>query len=190
MPTRWDKQGVAKCIDALWERPDEVRLREEIAAWIGYQRGKLLDVGCGSARIAPLLVGCKYIGLDPSKEMLALTPATVETRLGSGSKLPFEDKSIPTGLCTHVFRHLSAYQPLLSELARVVSERIFLVDVFGGDQTTFGEVEVCGQKFLDNSWRLHDVLEDIKRLFPGWSLQSRGFITPLIIGLKLEAPKG
>src|SRR3990172_584604 len=97
----WDKRGVAKQIEDLWGRPDEETLREQIAAWVGRpsrQAGRgsaLLDVGCGSARLGPLLKGWRYTGLDSSREMLRLAearmPRATLVRLDANGDLRFDD---------------------------------------------------------------------------------------------------
>lgn len=192
--TSWDKEGVAKCIDTLWDRPDEEALRQKIADWIGYQQGRMVDVGCGTARIAALLPssGPSYIGVDPSDEMLDLASSVslpVRTQRASGDNLPFEDQSVPTVLCSQVFRHLTTYGPTLKEIARIAKRRVFLVDIFSTEPTATSKIEVCGQEFFDTTWALDGVLADIRREFPGWSVEKRTFDVPFIVGLKLEAPK-
>jgi SAM-dependent methyltransferase len=189
--TSWDSPGVAECIDKLWDRPDEEALRQKIADWIGYQQGRMVDVGCGTARIAAQLPasGPSYIGVDPSDEMLDLVSSPTQTQRASGDDLPFEDQSVPTVLCSQVFRHLTTYGPTLKEIARIAKRRVFLVDVFSIEPTETGKTEVCGQEFPDTIWSLDDVLADIGREFPGWSVEKRTFDVPFIVGLKLEAPK-
>lgn len=196
MSTRWDKEGVAECIDKLWDRPDEEALRQKIAGWIGYQQGRMVDVGCGTARIATLFPasGPSYIGIDPSREMVALASEfgyckSEEIQVGSGDNLLFEDQSVPTVLCSQVFRHLTTYGPTLKEIARIAKRRVFLVDIFSAEPTETSKTEICGQEFVNTTWSLDDVLADISREFPGWSVEKKTFDVPFIVGLKLEAPK-
>lgn len=189
--TSWDSPGVAECIDELWARPDEEVLRQKIADWIGYQQGRMIDVGCGTARIAALLPasGPSYIGVDPSDEMLDLVLSPIQTQRASGDNLPFDDQSVPTVLCSQVFRHLTTYGPTLKEIARIAKRRVFLVDIFSTEPTATSKTEVCGQEFFDTTWSLDDVLADIEEAFPGWSVEKKTFDVPFIVGLKLEAPK-
>ena len=185
----WDRPGVAECIDKLWDRPNEVRLRQEIADWIGRHEDPLVDVGCGSARIAKPLGTDYYIGVDPSKAMLDLAPPSVETRWASADSLPFETFSVPTVLCANVFRHLTNYVPVLNEIARIANGRVFLVDAFRHGETETGTAEVCGEEFTDTIWSFEELLADLGHAFPGWTIEKRTFTTPQVVGLKLEAPK-
>jgi SAM-dependent methyltransferase len=65
----------------------------------GDLRGRrVLDVGCGTGRLATVLVeryGCKVWGVEPEPEMLAVArdrvPAGVGLRAGTAEHLPFKD---------------------------------------------------------------------------------------------------
>ncbi len=192
MGSKWDKRGVAKAIEDYWESPEEEEVRREVAEWIGrypHRRGRLLDVGCGSARMAPLLPQWHYFGVDGSREMIRLAEKRVAAenlRLADISAIPFEDKKFDSALCMQVLRHLAEYKPVLAEMARVAPVRVYIVDLFTSGDTQFGKASVSGVEFLDNVWSLPTVLADIAAAFPGWRTETRpihGFLT----GIKIEA---
>lgn len=187
--SKWDAPGIASYVEAQWGTPNEMALREEVADWVGYQRGRLLDIGCGSARIAPLLKGCHYVGLDGSEELIKLARERAEdVEVGDIERLPFPDRSIPSALCMQVLRHLPSYERTLAELARVVARRLFIVDILrAGATDSRGESTLLGVNFLNSVWALDGLLAALARHFPGWKVEKRIFHN-LIVGLKVEAP--
>jgi SAM-dependent methyltransferase len=188
--SKWDVEGVAAEIEERWGRPDEVALREQVAEWIG-EGGTLLDVGCGSARIAPMLKGCEYWGVDGSAELLALARGRVSpegaVRLHDLSDpLPFEAGEFDTVLCMNVLRHLDSYV-LLKELRRVASKRVYIVDNFQAAAAhQYGFAAVAGQRFVDNVWSISLFLEAVAEVFPGWTVGRK--VLPYVTGVVISAP--
>jgi len=190
--SKWDSPGVTKYIEDYWETStDELSFRQAIAEWIGPLKGKVLDVGCGSARMAPLLQGGRYYGIDGSEEMLRYARQRAQK---SSLKchdfllhgLPYEDGEFPTSICIEVLRHLPNYLPVLKEIIRVTSKQIFLVDSFRHDtQHSYGFCVVAGQTFADNGWSLEILMHDIEELLPEWSISVQEF--PYAMGVKIEA---
>jgi SAM-dependent methyltransferase len=178
MMSDWDKSGIAASVEAAWESPDELRLRQLVAEWIGPDAGRLLDLGCGSARMAPLLTGCRYVGVDSSAEMLALA----HTRVGARSlrrcdftieRLPFSGQAFDTALCMQVMRHLPSYDRVLQELSRVVRSRVFFQDLFHhGAAHVRGSTDFGGVRFHENAWSLPLFVSDLVSVFPGWQIES------------------
>lgn len=188
----WDVEGVAAEIEERWGRPDEVALREKVAEWIGPGGGRLLlDVGCGSARIAPMLQGWRYTGIDGSAEMLRLAAP----RVGYGEELklhaltdplPFEDGEFDTVLCMNVMRHLDSYEALLAEIRRVASKEVYVVDNFQAAAVhQYGQASVAGQTFVDNAWSISLFLADVETLFPGCPVGQKAL--PYVTGVVIAA---
>jgi ubiquinone/menaquinone biosynthesis C-methylase UbiE len=87
----------------LAERYDELRPGQEwlydTLARMGDLRGRrVLDIGCGTGRLAAALAGryaCKVWGVDPSAEMIEVArrraPRGVGFKLGRAEALPFRD---------------------------------------------------------------------------------------------------
>jgi len=187
MPVRmskWDRPGVAAFVDGCWDAEDEVKLRQDVASWVGKGIGTLLDVGCGSARMAPLLRGWSYTGVDSSAEMLRLAKkrAPKATLMQSDiRRLPFENGQFTTALCMEVLRHLDSYQDVLQELCRVSHRTVYIVDAFSAaKEHLLGRAEVAGQTFADNSWSLNLFLQDVA---PDWESNMQSF--GVAVGVKL-----
>lgn len=194
MTSKWDRPGVASYIEGYWDSPDEVALREQVAAWIRPQVvfSSLLDVGCGSGRMAPLLPQCMYTGMDGSREMLTLakkrSPQSmfVQADILVGA-LPYGDRACNSALCMHVMRHLPGYQILLRELKRIARKCVFIVDVFHAEGAhRFGTSDVADQIFWENSWSLPLFLADVSLVFPGWRTSVVNCAGA--VGVGIEAP--
>jgi len=87
----------------------------------------VLDVATGTGAVALELIrqkGCSVIGLDQSKEMLAVArrrlPADVRLVEGEADCLPFADASLEGLTFTYLFRYVADPGATLRELARVV----------------------------------------------------------------------
>src|SRR5918999_1251262 len=92
----------------------------------------VLDVATGTAAVALELVrvtGCRVVGLDQSREMLAAGRSRVEEagfadRIelveGTAERLPFEDASFDGLTFTYLLRYVSDPAATMRELARVV----------------------------------------------------------------------
>jgi demethylmenaquinone methyltransferase/2-methoxy-6-polyprenyl-1,4-benzoquinol methylase len=87
----------------------------------------VLDVATGTGAVAVELVrqkGCRVVGLDQSREMLAQArrrvPAGVELIEGDAEQLPFPDASFAGLTFTYLLRYVDDPAATLLELARVV----------------------------------------------------------------------
>jgi ubiquinone/menaquinone biosynthesis C-methylase UbiE len=87
----------------------------------------VLDVGCGTGRVAATLVeryACKVWGVDPSPEMLevarANVPDAVGLKLASAEELPFKDGWFERAVSTLVVHHLDRARAF-PELRRVLA---------------------------------------------------------------------
>jgi demethylmenaquinone methyltransferase/2-methoxy-6-polyprenyl-1,4-benzoquinol methylase len=97
---------------------------------------RVLDLGCGTARLGVLLAGRHpVIGLDVSRGMLRLAGHRSERRLhliqGSAFHLPFRDASFGGAASAFVLRNLDDLPKAFAELARVVvlGGGVALVDI-------------------------------------------------------------
>ncbi len=99
----------------------------------GDLRGRrVLDVGCGTGRLAAALAereGCKVWGVDPSAEMLEVArgrvPENVGLKQGLAEELPFKDGWFERSV-TQLSLHLWDRPRAFAELRRVVTGRAVL----------------------------------------------------------------
>jgi SAM-dependent methyltransferase len=83
----------------------------------------VLDVGCGTGRLAvPLSVGHEVVGLDASREMLAVARAKRSRAafvLGDAGRLPFAAKTFDAAVAVMVLHLLGDFRGCVREMARV-----------------------------------------------------------------------
>src|SRR2546428_3401310 len=102
-PMGVDYSGLAATYDHTRSSPREVN--EFWLPAVGLEAGvtsssRLLDVGCGTGRLAvPLSLRCRVVGVDVSREMIGVarakgSPATFI--LGEAGRLPFLDRTFDT----------------------------------------------------------------------------------------------
>jgi len=87
---------------------------------------KILDVGCGSGYMLHQIQNQGYenlVGVDLVNHLkypnIALQPANIE-------KLPFEDKSFDTVICSHTLEHVINIQQAIKELKRVAAKKLII----------------------------------------------------------------
>lgn len=96
--------------------------------------GKILDVGCGTGELLRRLMAARngesneYTGVDfqIGDEAQLNTPG-VEWIECPIEKLPFEDESFDTVICTHVLEHVLDLRHAIAELRRVCKQRLIVV---------------------------------------------------------------
>jgi ubiquinone/menaquinone biosynthesis C-methylase UbiE len=121
-----DPSGPAATYDRVRSAPREVQ--EFWLPAVGLQAGlaagsRVLDVGCGTGRLAvPLSARCAVVGLDRSREMLAVARAKGSPAafvLGDAGRLPFMDRSFDVALAVMVLHLLPDFRAAVREMARV-----------------------------------------------------------------------
>jgi SAM-dependent methyltransferase len=102
---------------------ERVNQREiELALDMLPKSGRVLDLACGTGRIAAALIGRQQsaIGLDASAPMLALaTTAGVAAALGDAFATPFGDGAFDALVSLRFAFHYDELRPLLAEMRRV-----------------------------------------------------------------------
>lgn len=135
-------------------------------------KGKVLDVGCGTG-----IVWKKYstrdsglgirdaglgtwdvTGIDPSKKLLGHAKH-IKTILGSGEKLPFQDKSFDTVTCFTAIHNFSDYKKGLEEMKRV-SKKIVIITVLKKSEKR-KEIDGRIQKMFKQAKLIDDFTDDL-----------------------------
>jgi len=171
---------MAGLVDSIWQGTDEVTLRQQVAAWIGPRKGKFLDLGCGTATMAPFYP-TQYYGVDGSEEMLKIARTRAKKRPlklcdFSVDPIPYPDAFFDFALCMQVLRHMDSYEVVLRELARTVKGPVFIHDCFqDGPSHLHDWSPLGGVMFRNNTWSIPLFLTDIAKIFPGRQATLHGF---------------
>ena len=85
-------------------------------------RHRLLDLGCGSAPLAPALeaAGWAYAGLDGSAAMLGAAPAGLPLAVADVTQVPLPSASVEAVICLGVLDRVSGQRKAAAEIARVL----------------------------------------------------------------------
>jgi ubiquinone/menaquinone biosynthesis C-methylase UbiE len=136
----WDRswQQIGNIIEfqsVAWDLMDDDKAKY-LLDFTGNSRGRLLEVGCGSARLSARLavVGFETIGLDSSLAGLTLAKQTYQQRglnnfkglSADAYQLPFADNCFDGVLSTGLLEHFQNPVPLLQEMARVTKPGGFI----------------------------------------------------------------
>jgi SAM-dependent methyltransferase len=62
---------IAPIYDGLWQTAEAAAENRAVIRALGYTGGPLLDIGCGSGLLLDYLTPDRYVGVDPSRAMLA-----------------------------------------------------------------------------------------------------------------------
>ena len=100
------------------ERTDRPRfLAERFSAALS---GNVLDVGCDRAVLRGFVGPERYVGIDLSPE------ADVRQDLMANGRLPFEDRSFDSVVCSDVLEHLENLHQVFDELVRVARTHLLV----------------------------------------------------------------
>src|SRR5690349_5378934 len=85
-------------------------------------RGRVLDLGCGSAPLFPMLAGRSWIGLDTSGAELAAARAAGAGPLlrARASAIPLRDASVDVVVCSMSLMVTTPVAQVVAEIARVL----------------------------------------------------------------------
>ena len=96
---------------------------------IGPHGARALDVGCGGGLLAEEVaaMGFAVTGIDPSSRSVEIARAhaarsglRIDYGLGYGHDLPFENESFDVVLCCDVLEHVTEWDAVIREMARVL----------------------------------------------------------------------
>lgn len=63
--------AIAAIYDGLWSSPEALAENTQVIQALNYTGGRALDIGCGSGLFLDYVTPDSYVGIDPSREMLA-----------------------------------------------------------------------------------------------------------------------
>jgi SAM-dependent methyltransferase len=144
------------------------RLKVEFLAPVLPQRGKALEVGCGSARLLARVGRASKLELfavDASSKALEVSQATaamigipINARQGNADSLPFESESFDVVLSGGLLEHFRDPRPILSEMVRVLRPGgVFYADVVPRKLSLFRVKDTF--RLLTSPWMLPGVYE-------------------------------
>jgi 2-polyprenyl-6-hydroxyphenyl methylase / 3-demethylubiquinone-9 3-methyltransferase len=90
---------------------------------------RLLDIGSGGGVLAEefAALGCQVTGIDISSESIEVARAhaarsglTIDYRVGSGTRLPFDDNSFEAVTCCDVLEHIHDWKQVIAEVGRLL----------------------------------------------------------------------
>ena len=81
-------------------------------------KGSVLDVGCWEADLRRFLPAARYTGIDVAGK------PDVQVNLETAERLPFDNASFDTLVCTDVLEHLDSLHRVFDELVRVARRHI------------------------------------------------------------------
>lgn len=132
----------------------------------------VLDVGCGTGNVLLLLTKFKEInlyGVDLSEKMLEEAKKKlnnkVELKLGDSEKLPWNDETFESIICTDSFHHYPKPTTVLKDMARVLKSKgkIFIGDPWA--PIPLRQLMNIGCKFSkDGDYKIYSKKEIVKLL--------------------------
>ena len=176
------------------------------------KNGKLLEVGCGSAKLSVLLAqkGCRVVGIDRSIEALRLARANCTWlavpgvfAVADAFQLPFLDGSFDVVFSTGLLEHFRNPVPVVMEMTRVLRNGgVFFSDVvplkFSLIRLNFYLHGLYRQASDEYPYRSNDIYNWLRqsglqniRVFSSGVLPPLGLLgrLPLVATLSLRYPK-
>lgn len=105
-----------------WLRFDDVDEEQTLLASLAAVRPRrVLDVGCGGARIPSLYVAPEVVCVDSSQAAVdAAGKRGLEAHLADACELPFADSSFDAVTCNHTLYHVADRDRAVAEIVRVL----------------------------------------------------------------------
>jgi SAM-dependent methyltransferase len=117
-----------------WIRFDDLNEEQILQTAVAEVRpARVLDVGCGSGRLAATLAVQEVVCVDSSPAAVAAAGRRgLAAEVADAQELPFEDGSFDVVLCNHVLYHVPDQRRALRELRRVLRPGGRFVGIYNG----------------------------------------------------------
>lgn len=127
-PVQIEYSHLAPDYDDRWSFYINATIQETINRLDFNPQERILDLGCGTGTLIQYLLNlvpeAKFVGLDPSAEMLNVAkqklPVSVELRVGSADNLPFPDESFDVVISTNAFHYFRNPSQAIQEAKRIL----------------------------------------------------------------------
>lgn len=182
--TFWKNIEYTMSPDELYYMGDTIKLEYVLSFLQGKPPcAKILEVGCGSARLSCFLASYGYniVGLDYSKNALKVaknnfiqTNNNGEFILGDAVHLPFKDGSYDVVMSTGLLEHFKNPQPIVDEMVRLLkSEGLFYSDILPSKFSLMRSLDFIG-RFIARKSREFFYENKLKKTDVEHLLQSAG----------------
>ena len=104
---------------------------------------KILDIGCGQAKVWQLFPKTDVIGLDISKKNLSTAKKYIKPIYGNATKLPFKNNFFDFILASEVLEHIYETNLVLKEINRVLKKKGKLVVTFPNTSSIQFRLSLC-----------------------------------------------
>lgn len=112
-----------------------IRIRRVSELLNGFEKGKVLDIGCGPAKVAAIFQGkpIEYYGVDVSEEMIKTGVDTFgrdehfHPAIGRIEELAFKDGAFDVVLCLGVLEYVLGGDAAIRDVARVLKQNGILI---------------------------------------------------------------
>ncbi len=127
-PVQKEYSRLAPLYDRSWSFYIDATIQETINRLDINPHQRVLDLGCGTGTLIQYLLHlvpeAKFVGLDPSVEMLNIAkqklPDSVELRVGSANHLPFPNESFDVVISTNAFHYFRNPSQAIQEAKRIL----------------------------------------------------------------------
>ncbi len=203
----WENELVHEGGPDGWQLIDRIKMERLVK--LVPPRGRVLEIGCGSARLSSYFAGRGYevVGLDYAWNALLLARRKAEPMAfvqGDAFRLPFADGTFDVVLSTGLLEHFEDPAPIVGEMARVLKPGgCFYSDVVPHKFSIFRltsyrkPLEIGGEHVFEGAYGPSDIrqwlgasgrLEDVRLLgagvLPPYGLTRRPPFRQIIFALK------
>jgi SAM-dependent methyltransferase len=159
-----------------WLRFDELDEEQTLLAAIAETRPhRVLDVGCGGARIPSTYAAPRVVCVDQSEAAVAAARARgLEALVADAQALPFDDASFDVVTCNHTLYHVPDKDAALAEFVRVLRPGGRFVGIYNTPAHLAELWRAVGAEWARDEFDSENGLEYLQRHFPRVERRLRG----------------